>query len=148
VADHNGGSAGETSLPAWRYKIPLFIYGPGIIKPLIVNKLSSQIDLMPTLFSIMNWSYESKFYGEDILDENFRERAFIGTYEKLGFLRDHRLVILEPNKILHEYKIVHQGIHDVEYKEIDSVEADELDAIAYYQSESYFYKLGINRWKH
>jgi len=148
LADHNGGSAGETSLPAWRYKIPVFIYGPGIIKPLIVSKLSSQIDIMPTLFSIMNWSYESKFYGKDILDENFSERAFIGTYEKLGFLRNDRLVILEPQKILNEYKIVHQGLHDVEYKKIDIVEEDKLDAIAYYQSASYFYKLGINRWKH
>ena len=148
VADHNGGSAGETSLPAWRYKIPLFIYGPGIIKPHIVSKLSSQIDLMPTLFSIMNWSYESKFYGKDILDENFSGRAFIGTYEKLGFLRNDRLVILEPNKTLHEYKIVHQGLHDVKYKEINCVEEDKLDAIANYQSASYFYKFGINRWKH
>jgi len=83
-----------------------------------------------------------------VLNKNFSERAFIGTYEKLGFLRNDRLVILEPNKILHEYKIVHQGIHDVEHKEIDTVEEDKLDAIAYYQSASYFYKLGINRWKH
>jgi phosphoglycerol transferase MdoB-like AlkP superfamily enzyme len=147
LADHNGGSAGETSLPAWRYKIPVFIYGPGIIKPLIVSKLSSQIDIMPTLFSIMNWSYESKFYGEDILDENFNERAFIGTYQKLGFLRKDRLVILESDKILHEYKIVHQSLYDVKYKEIDPIEKDKLDAITYYQSASYFYKLGINRWK-
>jgi len=147
LADHNGGSAGETSLPAWRYKIPVFIYGPGIIKPQIVNKLSSQIDIMPTLFSIMNWSYESKFFGEDILDENFNERAFIGTYQKLGFLRIDRLVILESDKTLHEYKIVHQSLYDVKYKEIDPIEKDKLDAITYYQSACYFYKLGINRWK-
>jgi len=37
---------------------------------------------------------------------------------------------------------------DVEYKEIDCVEEDKLDAIANYQSASYFYKLGINIWKH
>jgi hypothetical protein len=55
---------------------------------------------------------------------------------------------LEPNKTLHEYKIVHQGLHDVEYKEINCVEEDKLDAIANYQSASYFYKFGINRWKH
>ncbi len=77
VADHNGGSAGKTSLPAWRYKIPFLIYAPNIIEPNTISKISSQIDLMPTLFSIMNWSYESKFYGKDILDEAFHERAFI-----------------------------------------------------------------------
>lgn len=147
VADHNGGSAGRTSLPAWRYRIPLFIYGPGIIKPCVVSKLSSQIDLMPTLFSIMNWSYESKFYGQDILDENFSERAFIGTYQKLGFIRNNRLVILEPAKGVHEYKIIHQDLYDVKYEEIAPIEKDNLDATTYYQSASYFYKLGINRWK-
>ena len=146
LADHNGGSAGKTSLPAWRYKIPVIIYGPGIIRPQIVSKLSSQIDLMPTLFSLMNWSYESKFYGEDILDANFNERAFIGTYEKLGLLRNNRLVILEPGKKLQEYKIVSQGLQDIKYKEIDPIKKDKLDAITYYQSASYFYRSGINRW--
>ncbi|GBE40858.1 lipoteichoic acid synthase 2 [bacterium BMS3Bbin09] len=146
LADHNGGSAGKTSLPAWRYKIPVIIYGPGIIRPQIVSKLSSQIDLMPTLFSLMNWSYESKFYGEDILDADFNERAFIGTYEKLGLLRNNRLVILEPGKKLQEYKIVSQGLQDIKYKEIDPIKKDKLDAITYYQSASYFYRSGINRW--
>ena len=147
VADHNGGSAGETSLPVNRYKIPLLIYGPGIIKPKIISKLSSQIDLMPTLFSILNWSYESKFYGENILDDNFRERAFIGTYQKLGFLRKDRLVILDPEKTVNEYRIVYQDLHDGKYEKIDSIERDVTDAITYYQSASYFYKSGINRWE-
>ena len=147
VADHNGGSAGETSLPVNRYKIPLLIYGPGIIKPRIISKLSSQIDLMPTLFSILNWSYESKFYGENILDDNFSERAFIGTYQKLGFLKKDRLVVLEPDKTINEYRIVHQDLHDVKYEKIDSIEKDVTDTITYYQSASYFYKSGINRWE-
>ncbi|MCB2145385.1 MAG: LTA synthase family protein [Deltaproteobacteria bacterium] len=148
VADHNGGSAGETSLPVNRYKVPLLIYGPGLIKSKIISKLSSQIDLMPTLFSILNWSYESKFYGDDILDDNFSERAFIGTYQKLGFLRKDRLVILEPDKTVNEYRIVHQDLHEAEYEKIDSVEKDVTDTITYYQSASYFYKSGINRWEH
>jgi phosphoglycerol transferase MdoB-like AlkP superfamily enzyme len=147
VADHNGGSAGETSLPTWRYKIPLIIYGPHIIEPAVISKLSSQIDLIPTIFSIMNWSYDSQFYGEDILDENFSERAFIGTYQKLGFIRNDVLVVLEPDKIIHEYTIVHQGLYDVEYKEIDPIGRDRLDAITYYQSASFFYRTRINRWK-
>ena len=127
------------------YKIPLIIYGPHIIKPAVVSKLSSQVDLMPTIFSIMNWSYQSKFYGEDILDDNFNERAFIGTYQKLGFLRNNMLVILEPDKIIHEYQIAHQGLYDVKYEEVDPFQEDKLDAITYYQSASYFYGMGIDR---
>ncbi|GBE37329.1 lipoteichoic acid synthase 2 [bacterium BMS3Bbin07] len=147
VADHNGGSAGKTSLPAWRYRIPLLIYAPKIIAPNTISKLSSQIDLMPTLFSIMNWSYESKFYGRDILDEKFRERAFIGTYQKLGFLREGRLVVLEPDRSGHEYKTANQGLRSIKYEKIAPLYKDELDAITYYQSASYLYKHHLNRWK-
>ncbi|MEC4684433.1 MAG: LTA synthase family protein [Nitrospirota bacterium] len=147
VADHNGGSAGKTSLPAWRYKIPFLIYAPDIIEPNTISKLSSQIDLMPTLFSIMNWSYESKFYGKNILNEKFYERAFIGTYQKLGFLRNRRLLVLEPDRSVHEYSIVNQSLRGIKYKEIAPLDKDASDAITYYQSASYLYKHHLNRWK-
>ncbi len=146
VADHNGGSAGKTSLPAWRYRIPLLIYAPDIIAPKTISKVSSQIDLMPTLFSIMKWSYESKFYGKDILDKRFRERAFIGTYQKLGFLRGGRLLVLGPDRGVHEYKIADQGLRSITYEEITPLYRDELDAITYYQSASYLYKHRLDRW--
>ena len=147
VADHNGGSAGKMSLPVWRYKIPLIFYAPNIIKPDTIGKLSSQIDVMPTLFSILNWRYESKFYGQDILSRDFQEMAFIGTYQKLGFLRDKRLLVLEPDKRIHEYEIVHQALKDVEYKEIAPFRKDAFDAVTYYQSASYLYQHNLNRWK-
>ncbi|MFK5984789.1 MAG: sulfatase-like hydrolase/transferase [Pseudomonadota bacterium] len=147
VADHNGGSAGNVSLPVWRYKIPFLIYAPELLKPKIITKLSSQVDLMPTVFSMMNWSYESKFYGFDILSNNFKERAFIGTYQKLGFLRNNNLLVLEPDKSVHEYSIFNQTLTSSKYKEMASLVQDELDAITFYQSSSHLYKYNLNRWK-
>ena len=146
LADHNGGSSGKTSLPVWRYKIPLLIYAPGILRPRIISKVSSQVDLMPTLFSMMNWSYESKFYGRDIFDQKFHERAFIGNYQKLGFLRDNRLLVLEPNKTVHQYDIISQSLNGVRYREINPLAKDKADAITYYQSASYLYKNRLDRW--
>jgi phosphoglycerol transferase MdoB-like AlkP superfamily enzyme len=146
LADHNAGSSGKTSLPVWRYKIPLLLYAPDIIQPHTIRKLSSQVDLMPTLFGILNWSYESKFYGEDILDKKFHQRAFIGNYQKLGFLRDNRLLVLEPNKTVHQYDIISQGLNGVRYREIDPSVQDKADAITYYQSASYLYKNRLDRW--
>ncbi len=147
VADHNGGSAGKTSLPVWRYKIPFILYAPKIVKPEVVSKLSSQVDLMPTLFSLVNWSYDSKFYGNDILDDNFKQRAFIGNYQKLGLLKKNRLTILEPNKSTKEYDIIDQTLYNNKYRDINVIPKDEEDAITYYQSASYMYKNGLNRWK-
>jgi len=148
VADHNGGSAGKNALPLWRYKIPLIVYAPDIIKPQVISKLSSQIDTMPTLFSMMKWNYKSKFYGNDILDPSFQERAFIGNYQKLGLVKNKDLFVLEPDKTIHQYHIVGQTLRDVTYKEIATVsQKDELDAITYYQSASYLYSHHLNRWK-
>jgi hypothetical protein len=103
---------------------------------------------MPTLFSMLNWSYSSPFYGNDILDENFKPRAFIGNYQKLGLFRDHSLLVLQADKSLKKYDIISQTLGRVKYKEESNISAqEELDIISYYQSASYFYKEHIHKWK-
>jgi len=148
IADHNGGSAGKNTLPSYRYKIPLIVYAPEILKSQTISKLSSQIDLFPTLFSLMNWSYKSMFYGADILSKDFKERAFIGNYQKLGLMKNGYLFVLTPDKKIHKYRIVKQTLYDVKYEEMKDIsDAEILETISYYQSATYFYKNGINRWK-
>ncbi len=147
VADHNGGSAGKTDLPIWRYKIPFMVYAPKLLQPKVINKLSSQIDLMPTLFSILNWSYKSKFYGNDILSDNFKQRAFIGNYQKLGYLKPKKLLILEPNRSSKEYQIVDQTLKSSKYIDMKVNLEDEKEAITYYESASYMYKHKLNKWQ-
>ena len=143
VADHNGGSAGKTSLPIHRYKIPLILYAPDILKPQVISKLSSQVDIMPTIFSLMNWSYESKFYGNDILDPNFTQRAFIGNYQKLGYVTKDNLIVLSANKTIKRYKIVNQTLNSSKYKELPIDKELEKNIITYYQSASFLYSNGF-----
>ncbi len=140
VADHNGGSAGKTELPVWRYKIPIFIYAPKIIKPQTVSKLSSQIDIMPTLLGILGQSYKAKFYGDDILKNDHNERAFIGNYQKLGLFRNNILTVLSPDKTVQSYAVKKQTLYSVEYTQGNPSEKDIKDAVSYYQSASYLYK--------
>lgn len=148
VADHNGGSAGKNELPVWRYRIPLIVYAPEIIQPKVVRKLSSQIDTMPTLFALMGWEYKSQFYGDNILDPNFKERAFIGNYQKLGLLKEKNLFVLEPDRTIHQYHIVEESLKDATYRETESISPrDELEIITYYQSASYLYAHHLNRWQ-
>lgn len=147
IADHNGGSAGKSSLPVHRYLIPLIIYNPKIIKAQTITKLSSQIDTIPTLLSLMNWSYESQFFGKNILDPNFQERALIGTYQKLGYFKDKKLTILLPNKSVKEFRVTKQSLNDSSYKEIKPLQKDLKEAISYYQGASFIYKNRLNRIK-
>jgi phosphoglycerol transferase MdoB-like AlkP superfamily enzyme len=146
VADHNGGSSGKNDLPLYRYKIPFLIYAPKLVKAQNITKISSQIDLAPTLFSLLNWSYKSKFYGKDILDDNFKPRALIGTYQKLGLYQNDRLTMLIPDGSSKEYAVKNLGLYSNTYEEIDVVQSDLNDTITYYQSASYFYKDKLDRY--
>ena len=147
VADHNGGSAGKNELPLYRYKIPFIVYAPKIIKPNNITRLSSQIDLAPTLFSLMNWSYKSKFYGQDILSSEFRPRALIGNYQKLGLYQDDKLTILLPNATIKEFEVEELNLKDNKYKKIEPITKNIDDIIGYYQSASYFYMNRLDRYE-
>ena len=106
LADHCASSAGRTSLPIEKYHIPALIYAPGFIEPQRVSKICSQIDLIPTLLSLLNWSYDSEFYGSDILADSFRERAFMATYQDLGFYADGLLTVLSPVRQVKQFQVV------------------------------------------
>ncbi|PIF34626.1 phosphoglycerol transferase MdoB-like AlkP superfamily enzyme [Flavobacterium sp. 9] len=104
VADHCASSAGKTQLPLDKYRIPAFIYTPDA-KPEKYNNIMSQIDLMPTLFGLLNFSYESKFFGQDVLKPDYKPRAFIATYQDLGLIKDNVLTILSPKQQVKQFDL-------------------------------------------
>jgi len=141
IADHNGGSAGKNTLPLYRYKIPMIIYSPSNIKPRIITKLSSQIDTMPTLFHLLGISYKKKIYGNNILDNNFKQRAFIGNYQKLGYVKNGYLYFLTPDKQIHKMKIDKLSLNSVQYSQDNNISIEEEEEIiSYYQSASLLYE--------
>ena len=145
VADHNGGSAGKQELPLHRYKIPLIVYAPKILSAQKITKLSSQIDIAPTLLGLLNWSYESRFYGQNILGDSFRPRALIGNYQKLGLYRDNKLTILLPDASVKEFTVDELKLKSSKYTEITPTKEDRDSVIGYYQSASYIYAHSLNK---
>ena len=96
MSDHCASSAGRWELDVKNYHIPALIFNLPNTVPQKVDKLCSQIDIYPTLFGLLNWDYESNLFGENIMKmrpEN--ERAFIGNYRKLGFLKDNQVLVLD-----------------------------------------------------
>jgi phosphoglycerol transferase MdoB-like AlkP superfamily enzyme len=144
IADHCAGSAGKAELPFMEYQIPFIIYNPVLVRPQQVGKLCSQIDVAPTLLGVLNWSYNTKFFGKDILKMTpEEERAFISNYQKLGYIRNDHLSILSPQQKITHYRI------DPENGEMKVETADpeiEKEAIIYYQSANYVYKNKLNKW--
>jgi len=106
TADHCASSAGKTEIPLGRYRIPAVIYAPSRIAPATVGKIASQIDLVPTLLALLGMDYDAGFYGRDILADDFRERAFIATYENLGYLDGEVFTVLSPVCRVSQYRVV------------------------------------------
>ena len=145
VADHCASSSGKIELPMDKYRIPAMIYAPRFITPKNCNKLMSQIDLMPTLFGLLHFDYDSKFYGQDVLKETYKPRAFVATYEDLGFIKDNVLTIISPVKKSKQYslkQIENPAINEdfrIYYEEIlMTTKQNDLikEATAYYQTAS------------
>lgn len=139
VADHQAKSAGRVDLPVNKYKIPLMIYGENFVKPSVNNRLMSQIDVIPTVLSLLGHSYQSKFLGYDINNlEVGKERAFISTYQNLGYIKGDKLVILKPQNKVETYKINNFSTSD--YTPIKNEPQLTNEAISWYQGSSYLYK--------
>ena len=99
MSDHCAYSAGRSEINVKDYHIPAFIFNLKDVKSTEIDKLSSQIDLFPTLFGYLNWNYESNAFGKDINKmESQDERAFIANHRKLGLLKGHKLLVLDNNK--------------------------------------------------
>jgi len=134
VADHTAGSAGKSELDPLKYHIPMFIYAPGIVKPGKVDKMASQIDIAPTLLGLMGVSYDSRFYGKDLMTQS-PERALISNYQKLGYMTKDGLIILKPVDVAEFYTRKND-----DFALAGKPPEDMLDkAIAYYQ--------GAANWK-
>jgi phosphoglycerol transferase MdoB-like AlkP superfamily enzyme len=138
VADHCSKSAGKTDLPVNRYHIPCFIYAPNLVKPAIEQRLTSQIDLAPTILGMMNLNYTSRFLGYDLYKTPVgNERVFISTYQDMGYIRNDKLAILSPQKKAEMY--IPNFVSGVGSKTTQN-QAFLNEAIAWYQAANYLYK--------
>lgn len=145
VADHCASSSGKTELPMEKYRIPAMIYAPGFIKPEKCTNLMSQIDLMPTLFGLLNFNYQSKFYGQDVFKADYKPRAFIATYQDLGFVKEDVLTIISPVKKAKQFDLILQPTEglssefQIHYEEKPKKEIDKKllnSTISFYQTAS------------
>ncbi|MBC6490858.1 hypothetical protein BC349_07430 [Flavihumibacter stibioxidans] len=105
IADHCASSSGRTDMPLNRYHIPAWIFAPGIVKPQKFERLTSQIDIPPTILGLLNLPYESKFFGYDMFRlENGRERLLLVNYQDIAYVKNGKMVVLSPRKEVRMYE--------------------------------------------
>lgn len=146
VADHCASSAGKWEVNIEKHHIPALIYNLSH-KQGTINKLVSQIDLMPTLFGYLGWSYNTQLYGKDINRMNPEdERALLGNYRTVGLLRNHIFTEINDRKKSYQYDWNENGHTMTKFDAIKDTSLKNL-TIAYYQSASYNFKHGLMKEK-
>ncbi|MEO8101666.1 MAG: LTA synthase family protein [Betaproteobacteria bacterium] len=139
VADHTHKGRGKQELPLENYHIPMVIYAPKHVPPQRIDTIASQIDVPPTILGLLNVSYRSRFFGQDILLEGrTHERALMANYQTVGYYESGRIVELKPNS----------RVRVVDANTGRQAPMDELsqhlieEAIGYYQLASEAYRAG------
>lgn len=140
IADHSTEGRGTFDLTMSDFHIPAWIYAPKIIKPQKINQAVAQIDILPTLLGILNFSYDSHFFGQDFFDQNFVSNIFFGNYQHVGFYQDGNIVSLGPKKSQKNYLFdlisMQQTATDMENPKVTE------QAISFYQFASLAWKNG------
>ncbi|MFM2344125.1 MAG: hypothetical protein RLZZ210_735 [Pseudomonadota bacterium] len=147
VADHCASARGKTDLPVDKFHIPLIMYSPAYIKPQKIDYVASQIDIAPTVLNLLNISYASKFFGQDILGQGkTNQRAFMANYQTVGMYKDNKVVELRPQRMWHivdanSGAVLQKGQLNKSDKNNVSDDTSNLpdmvkEAIGYYQSAS------------
>ena len=140
VADHCASSAGKWEINVDQHHIPAIIYNLAR-KPEKINRLVSQIDLMPTLFGYLHWNYNTALYGKDINQtKHGEERAFIGNYRTLGLLQQNLFTQIDDHKKIKQFSLSYsnRSLSETKNQNRESV----METIAYYQTASERFKNG------
>lgn len=98
VADHDNRVYGSNLIPLEKFKIPGLILGADV-KPERLQVMASQVDLVPTLLSMMGVSSCHPMMGRDFtLDRTSPGRALIQFDQYFTLMQGKELTILKPNQ--------------------------------------------------
>lgn len=100
VADHNSRVYGPSVIPIERFHIPGLILGGAVRSPERIRTVASQLDLAPTLISMMGLSGEVPLTGRDLSDPVQRARPgrAIMQFDKMqAYMEGSAVAVLQPD---------------------------------------------------
>jgi phosphoglycerol transferase MdoB-like AlkP superfamily enzyme len=97
VADHDARALGNDLVPIKNFHIPGVILNSGN-KHLSDERIVSQIDLAPTLLSLMGVTNDSPMIGRDLNNTLARGRAMMQYADNFAYMTNDDVTILQPQK--------------------------------------------------
>lgn len=143
VADHNSRVYGSEIVPVDRFHIPGVIIG-GSITPAVFEPVASQIDLAPTLLSLIGIDAEHPMIGHDLTRQDALHspgRAIMQFNSSQAYMEGNRVAVLRKDMPVEQF--VFDNHHLVTATDFD----DELSntALAHASWSSLAYEKGLYR---
>lgn len=138
VADHNTRTQGKALVPINKFHIPALIIGPNV-KQGTYSHLASQIDIPPTLVSLLGVDAKTPMAGRNLMKEKDPQllgRASMQFHDIYAFRVEDQVVILQPKQKPLQFQVKTDT-------ELIPVEVDEelaKDALAHVLAPYYMYK--------
>ncbi len=99
VGDHGQNFQARYDLNLNYHKVPLIIYGPGFFEHKQYEHPGLQMDIYPTLFGLLEFSYSNNGLGVDLLGHK-RPYAYFSADTKLGITdEEYFLIYRNPDNI-------------------------------------------------
>ncbi|KCV60773.1 arylsulfatase [Bordetella bronchiseptica 99-R-0433] len=139
IADHDSRVYGANLVPVRHFQIPALILG-GTVAPRSDDRIVSQIDMGPTLLSLIGLDNVNPMLGADLTQRD-PNRAIMQYGDNFGYLKGDSLLVIEPGKDPREYRYTAAAsMRDEKYIPIDIDPALRDEALAFALWPSWAYR--------
>jgi len=100
IADHSDRVYGSELVPINKFRIPGLILGKGIV-PKTISRVTSQIDMLPTLLSFINVDASHPAIGIDLTREDINQipgRAIMQFGNTQAYMEENRVIIFQRER--------------------------------------------------
>jgi phosphoglycerol transferase MdoB-like AlkP superfamily enzyme len=100
IGDHGVHLRGRELVPIDENRVAALFFAPGLLAPRRIERVTSQLDVAPTLMGMLGGAYPSTFFGEDVLRDPQGEGFAPMVYDRkrIALLRGPRLAVFLENR--------------------------------------------------
>jgi phosphoglycerol transferase MdoB-like AlkP superfamily enzyme len=144
MGDHGARVYGASEIPLASYEVPILFVGAGVPANQRVDTLASSLDVPPTVMGLLGMSYDSKFFGHDVLRVPPSEgRALMTHNSEIALMRGGRMAVLGLHESVDLYDVDLAKGEMKRRRAVDGQDGSLIeDAIAYYDGADRLYRGG------
>jgi arylsulfatase A-like enzyme len=126
---------GERLLGLDAFHVPLVIHAPELLEPRVIDKVSAQVDVLPTVLGLTSLSAVNSTFGRDLLDERFDESgyAFVVVHgaSRIGVIDEEFYFSARMDRSVSLLKRIFSDDPEKDLRERYPEVADEFEEIAF-----------------